>query len=559
MFGIFISYNQLFLFSICAMNDKITLEEIKKNKVGHGLLIENDGYITTTKELLRESANDGEWYVPYPFIVDAVFQKYGIKNANGRVYPEHILKREVERYQQRIKERRAYGECYTSSALILTKDGWQSIVDVTEGTIIPTLNTTTNEIEYKPISKKIAYEYRGSLYHIKGKNIDDVVTPYHKYPIYSKGKFEKFINAIDIVSNKEEANQDLFYIPKHAKANKVDNEYIVIGEKEYKVCDIAKIVGYYISFGLLGTNNEIIFETTNDKVIDEIAEIAAKLEISFGKALSENEPNKKIIIKDSILFEYLYSIGNNINCFIPKELKEQSADILKVLYDCIMLGNKNSLFINEKLRMDIDEISMKVLYKDENEINNLFIIKEEVPISEKDVKVEEEYYDGMVYCVDVENHTWYIQQNGKSHWTGNCNHPDSPAIDLGRISHNIIELHWEKSTLVGKMEIFTSYGFRTQGIVSTMGDIIANLILSGYKIGVSSRAVGSVESKLNTLIVGDDLELICWDCVGEPSTPGSYISQDSSNLQQYIEADDTKKNKPKLNEKIDKLKKCLLN
>ena len=146
--------------------------------------------------------------------------------------------------------------------------------------------------------------------------------------------------------------------------------------------------------------------------------------------------------------------------------------------------------------------------------------------------------------------------NGKSHWTKNCNHPAESTIDLSRISHNIIELHWEGATLVGKMEINTTEGFRKQGIVSSRGDEVANLLINGYKIGVSSRGVGSVEQKLGQYIVGDDFELICWDVVSSPSTPGAYIGSQEE-LTQYLETDTTKEEKPKLNEKIDRIKSIL--
>ena len=95
------------------------LEIIKEGKTGHGILIENDGYIslnTSKNKQIKEDIGDREWYVPRPFVVDAIFQKYGVKNANGRIYPENILKREVEKYQKMIQERMALGECYKPDA-----------------------------------------------------------------------------------------------------------------------------------------------------------------------------------------------------------------------------------------------------------------------------------------------------------------------------------------------------------------------------------------------------------------------------------------------------------
>jgi hypothetical protein len=76
---------------------------------------------------------------------------------------------------------------------------------------------------------------------------------------------------------------------------------------------------------------------------------------------------------------------------------------------------------------------------------------------------------------------------------------------------------------MGKLEIIMSPGFVNQGIISCEGDLVANLLRKGLKIGVSSRGVGSLEKEHGKNIVQDDFELICWDIVTSPSTPGSWI------------------------------------
>jgi hypothetical protein len=149
----------------------------------------------------------------------------------------------------------------------------------------------------------------------------------------------------------------------------------------------------------------------------------------------------------------------------------------------------------------------------------------------------------------------YQQKIDERRAYGELNHPAESTIDLGRISHNIIELHWEGRTLVGKLELNISEGYRKLGIVSTMGDMAANHLLNGYKIGVSSRGVGSVEQKLGQTIVGDDFELICWDIVSEPSTPGAFIGNKET-LNQYVETKNPKKDI--INEKISKINKILM-
>ena len=149
----------------------------------------------------------------------------------------------------------------------------------------------------------------------------------------------------------------------------------------------------------------------------------------------------------------------------------------------------------------------------------------------------------------------YQQKIDERRAYGELNHPAESTIDLGRISHNIVELHWEGRTLVGKLELNISEGFRKLGIVSTMGDMAANHLINGYKIGVSSRGVGSVEQKLGQTIVGEDFELICWDIVSDPSTPGAYIGHEED-LHQYVEQKSA--SQKLVNEKLDKINKILL-
>lgn len=141
------------------------------------------------------------------------------------------------------------------------------------------------------------------------------------------------------------------------------------------------------------------------------------------------------------------------------------------------------------------------------------------------------------------------------------NHPSESIIDLSRVAINVIETHWEGNTLVGKVEIITSPGFRKYGIISCQGDQTANLLLGGYKIGLSSRGLGSVVQKLGTLYVGDDYELVCYDVVSEPSTKNAWFCPDGipSEYINVSESNTSNNNKPKLFEKLDKFNDWLSN
>ena len=55
------------------------------------------------------------------------------------------------------------------------------------------------------------------------------------------------------------------------------------------------------------------------------------------------------------------------------------------------------------------------------------------------------------------------------------------------------------------------------------GMILQSLIESGVKLGISSRGVGTTKKQGDYQVVQDDFQLICWDFVSEPSTPGAFM------------------------------------
>ena len=146
----------------------------------------------------------------------------------------------------------------------------------------------------------------------------------------------------------------------------------------------------------------------------------------------------------------------------------------------------------------------------------------------------------------------YMAKINEKRAIGELNHPSESIIDLSRVAMNIIELHWEGKTLVGKLELLTSPGFRKYGIISNQADQVANLILSGIKVGVSSRGLGTVTNRMGVLYVSDDYEIVCWDIVSDPSTPQAWITPEDNIPQQYIESVENDDSKSKLFEDLEK-------
>lgn len=99
---------------------------------------------------------------------------------------------------------------------------------------------------------------------------------------------------------------------------------------------------------------------------------------------------------------------------------------------------------------------------------------------------------------------------------GELGHPDTPTINLERVSHLITELRQDGNVFIGRAKILdTPYG-----------NIVKNFIDNGVSLGVSSRGMGSLVPGDNGLnIVQDDFRLAtAADIVADPSAPGAFVN-----------------------------------
>lgn len=111
---------------------------------------------------------------------------------------------------------------------------------------------------------------------------------------------------------------------------------------------------------------------------------------------------------------------------------------------------------------------------------------------------------------EVRNYQKFIAENRA---LGELDHPDSSVVNLKNVSHVIKEAYLDKDVVYGSVELLDT----------PSGKILQSLVESGVKLGISSRGVGSVKKQGDYHIVQDDFQLICWDYVSEPSTPGAFM------------------------------------
>jgi hypothetical protein len=122
------------------------------------------------------------------------------------------------------------------------------------------------------------------------------------------------------------------------------------------------------------------------------------------------------------------------------------------------------------------------------------------------------YYPKEILTREVENYKKGPIAENRA--LGELDHPDSSVINLKNVSHNIKDVWWDGDDVMGKIEI----------LPTPSGNILTQLFKNGITVGVSSRGMGSLKPGSDGVQeVQDDFELLCWDFVSTPSTPGAYV------------------------------------
>ena len=108
---------------------------------------------------------------------------------------------------------------------------------------------------------------------------------------------------------------------------------------------------------------------------------------------------------------------------------------------------------------------------------------------------------------------------------GELDHPESPIVNLRNVCANVTKIGMNGDSVVGDMQI----------LATPAGNIVRELVKNNIRLGVSSRGIGTVKNvSEDTLEVQEDYNLICFDVVSNPSTPGAFINESIDPIPQLI-------------------------
>ena len=100
---------------------------------------------------------------------------------------------------------------------------------------------------------------------------------------------------------------------------------------------------------------------------------------------------------------------------------------------------------------------------------------------------------------------------------GELDHPESSVVNLANASHMVTKIWMEENVCKGVIRV----------LKTPAGQILESLIDSGCKLGISSRGMGSVTERNGVTMVEDDFQLLCFDMVSDPSTPGAFMLKEA--------------------------------
>ena len=419
--------------------------------------------------------------------------------------------------------------CYDDKTEILTENGWKLFKDLVKyQEKVATYNPDTKSLEYKMPEEYVQYDWNGCLDSYQGRFIDLVTTPDHdhyiSYDLPKNGKWET------TEFKKTSETRKHYRLRFKAYADNYSGNSIKVPEEfsGWNIEQYLRFLGYYISEGSLHHNREIVIHQSEGseilpKLQNELSQLPLECHEHIRDRYDTYLPGHEFRFYSSKIGNYLGNLGKHNQKYIPKEYKNLSRKNLKILFDALMDGDGHKYgeglyhyyTTSKQLADDVQEIALKLGYAtnlSSRKRNDKWDIEYSVrcrktrgmePTYTRD-RIERVWYDGVVYCVRVPNHLFFVRRNGK-------------VIISGNTPKYHIQVGTEEDPLPPK-EVYTS-------IKNDMEDINANNEFTTPKIieikTIDERGVPNVNEYANLFQKKAIVGLMCPEESIGMSTGGS--------------------------------------
>lgn len=169
--------------------------------------------------------------------------------------------------------------------------------------------------------------------------------------------------------------------------------------------------------------------------------------------------------------------------------------------------NNQRLVISEWYELDLDP---KILEEARQDPTKPLILKDKLLQKANTKNHNGRIYPPEILFREVKKYSTLVSERRA---LGELDHPDSPIVELKNVSHLVTHIYVQGDDVRGDIEILNT----------PQGKILRSIIEQGVKIGISSRGIGSLQKQGDVNMVQDDFELIAFDSVSSPSTPGAFL------------------------------------
>ncbi len=346
--------------------------------------------------------------------------------------------------------------CVPETNEVLTDNGWKMFKDL-DGTEKICSLVDNEKIEYVEPIGIYHFKHEGEMVRIKTQQLNSTTTLNHK--LYVKLRDHKeydLIEAKDVYKKRISFKKDGFK----------DGDYqqtIKLGDTEYDMDAYLDLLGAWISDGWLHnrSNTHVVITFRKQRKMDFFKSFTRRL----GVKTHHYDKNNYIIDKNIYKSLEPFNLGA-LNKYLPEFVWNLNQKQARVLLDALIQGDGHVTARNQisystssqKLANDVQRLALHAGYTANisisteagtiskpfpdghiavTSVNNLrvAIIKtRNCPTINTSVQIKNGnipeiiQYNGIVSCVEVPSHVFYMREDGVPHWTGNSSRAGQKGV-----------------------------------------------------------------------------------------------------------------------------------
>ena len=309
-----------------------------KGVIPENTLVENRDIIISKITPIKENRND------HTKVIKFEDQSKIYRTAEETYVDKNYIDRNGEGYnfakiRLRTVRKPVIGDkfCALPTQQVLTNKGWIEIKDVNiEEHQLATLDAN-GKLTYEFPSAKFEYDHDDKMYSIQNKQVQIVCTLNHR--LYVKKRYAKeyeLLEAKDVMGKMVRFQKTMDNVWP-------DQEFIKIGEEEYKMDEWLQLLGMFISDGCCDKSNKGVFITAlKERKIEFVKYILEKLNIHYSYHKDGNYFISGIKHKN-IYNELLKLSVGALNKFLPEYVWSLSKRQSIVLLEALLQGDGSSM------------------------------------------------------------------------------------------------------------------------------------------------------------------------------------------------------------------------